>query len=182
VQDYCYKNHFRYTGWENTEPRKFGLFVNFGTAKQAEAAGLFEITGTNPSPTLSRPVIARGAAQKEEFAAKVAAWMDYSTRNSDNDAHQSTVAGSSPEPIPDLLVNDIEIERVDSPSPPSSASIRSSDSAPSLSRSAGSENTLIDLEEDVEALQLNEQDKAPVDPFKVRISSLLLCFPFLMNF
>lgn len=156
--------------------------MNYGTARQALAAGVFEVAGANPSPTLPRPVIAQGAAEKNEYAAKVAAWMDYSPRNSDGDARQSDGADSPPELIPDLLVNDIDIERTDSPSPPSSASVGSNDSAPSLSKSAGSENTLIDLDEDVEALQLNEQDKARVDPFKVRISSLLLCFPFLMNF
>jgi hypothetical protein len=163
------------------EPRKYGLYVNWTTAKQGLAAGFFKVKGTDPSPTLPRPVIARGAAEKKEYAAKVAAWMDYFTRNSDSDARPSDVTGPL-EAIPDLMVNDVDIERTDSPSPPSSGSIGSGDSvAPSLSKSAGSENTLIDLEEEVDDLQLDEQDKAPVDPFKVRISSLLLCFSSLMT-
>ena len=72
-----------------------------------------------------------------------------------------------------------EEERADSPSPPSSVSVGSDDStAPSLSKSAASDNTLIDLEEEAEPV---EQSKACVDPFKVRISSLLLYFSSLTN-
>ena len=137
VHQWCYTHHFRYTGWEKVEPRRFGLFVNFATAKQALAGGLFKITGNDPSPTLPRPrpVVARAGAEKEE--------------------------------------------RAGSPSPPSSASVSSDDStAPSLTKSAGSDNTLIDLEEEAEPV---EQIKARVDPFKVRISCLSLCFSSLMN-
>lgn len=154
VQQWSYTHHFHYTGWQNVEPRRFGLFVNFATAKRGRADGLFKLTGTK-SPTLPRPMVIRAAAEKKEHAAKIAAWVDYTTHGNDSD-------------------------RADSPSSPSSTSVGSDEStAPSLTKSAGSENTLIDLEEEAEPV---EQNKARVDPFKVRIPSLLLYFSPLMIF
>ena len=151
-------------------------------AKQGLAGGLFKVSGDNPARTLPRPVMARSADDKKKHDAKVAAWMQYTTHGSD--APAPDVAGPL-EPTAELMVNDTE--SVPSPSlPASSASGDSVDSpAPSLSKTAGSDDTLIDLEEEeekeVDALQLDKQDEASVDPFKVSVARSLLSLPLLIS-
>lgn len=178
VAEWCWSHRFRYTGWENVEPRRYSLYVNWAMAKQGLAGGLFKVDGANPSPTLPRPVIDRNKDGKEKYDAKVRAWMDYTTHG--NDERTNNVTGP-PDAIPDLMVNDVDILRADSASPPSSVSVSSDDTAaPSLSKYSGSDNTLIDLEEEVAEPQLDARDKARVDPFMVRISRLSLIFSSLM--
>ncbi|KAF3009664.1 hypothetical protein E8E13_008049 [Curvularia kusanoi] len=62
IGTWCWEHHFRYTGWEGVESRKYKLFVHWAMAKEGLKIGLFKVDGSVPQ----RRFEVRGGLQNEE--------------------------------------------------------------------------------------------------------------------